>query len=99
MLKRGVKPSEETRAKMSAAKLGRKLSEETRGKISASRNNSICGRIPLEVIDTVTGEKSVYSSISDAASNLCVLEYSIRRYLSRNTDKPFKKKRYKISKN
>lgn len=84
---------------MSAAKVGRKLSEETRAKISAARSNSIGGRkpIPLEVIDTVTGKKAVYSSISDAASSLGVPEYSISRYLSRNTDKPFKK-RYKISK-
>lgn len=71
--------SEETKAKISAAKRGCSRPE-----------GAGIPKIKLEVIDVETGMKTIYPSISAAAEALGVFSGSIRTYFSRNTQKPYK---------
>lgn len=82
--------------KKAGSKLGSKHSEATINKISKSligNKRAVGGNrnmTPIEVLDTKTGIKTVYSSISHTAKELGVLSSTIRSYFSRKIQSPFK---------
>jgi group I intron endonuclease len=90
------KLSEDTRRRMSAAKLGTSLSEETRFRMSAARKGKTkiegSGRpkCPIEVLDLETGIKIIYPSIGEAARALGIRQSTITLYFSCHSKKPFK---------
>jgi group I intron endonuclease len=103
------KHSPETKKRMSEAKKGNNHSEETKQKISDAMkgNKSRLGRhrpdgagklsVQVEVLDLYTDIKTTYGSISEAAKVLGVDQGGISKYISQNTQRPYKG-RYKLSK-
>lgn len=89
--------------KIAGSKYGSKHSEATIKKISDSllgNKRAVGGKrttVPVLVLDNETGIQTEYSSITNAAKALGVLSSTIRSYLSRNIQSPFKG-RYIITK-
>lgn len=80
----GVKPTEETRLKMSeAAKNRPSISEETRAKLSAAKVG--LRGIAVKLIDQTTGNNVEYVSIGQAAKALGVRSEKVRRCLLAKT--------------
>ena|SRR5882762_3832357 len=79
-------PSEETRIKMSAAKIGKTLSEETKAKISASQPNSH----KIQVLDLSKNITLSYASIREAGRALKINQKCISQYFTKNQKKPYK---------
>lgn len=77
----GRKHSEEAKAKIVAATIGRKRPE-----------GAGIPRVQIEVFDMETGIKTIYPSMSEAGKALGVPPGSIGSYFYRNTQKPFKGK-------
>lgn len=90
------KHSEETRAKISAAQIGKKISEETRAKLRCRTRPAGSGRskIQIEVFDQKTEIKTIYFSITEVAQALGVHKGSISKYISKGGKKPFKGRYY-----
>jgi group I intron endonuclease len=90
----GISLSKDTRRRMSAAKLGISLSEDTRRRMSAARKVSGAGSpcVQLEVLDLETDIKTIYDSMSEVSRALGICRASISKYLSRNQQKPYKKR-------
>ena len=105
----GCTRSEETKAKMSLAKKGKNHTEETKAKMSAAKigNENSKGRprpegagspaVAIEVFDLLTQQKTTYPSISAAAKALDVDGSNLRKYLSENTSRLYKR-RYQLQK-
>jgi group I intron endonuclease len=102
---------EETRAKMSASKMGSKHPEKTRAKMSASmkgKNNPMFGyikkntgsqpnSIKIEVTDLELDTKTIYNSIRAAAKVLNCHHSAIKYNLNSKCQKPYRN-RYVIRK-
>jgi hypothetical protein len=90
----GRPKSEETRRRMSEARLGISFSEDTRRRLSEARKVNGAGIpcVPIEVLDLETGIKTTYDSMSEVARALGICRGSISQYLSRNQQKPYKNK-------
>ena len=80
--------SEETKARMSAAKIGNLHATGGKGRKRAEGAGS--PSVQIEVFDLQTDIKTVYSSMSAVAKALGVPSGSIRMYFSSNTQKPYK---------
>jgi hypothetical protein len=82
--------------KTAGSRLGSKHSKATISKISESllgNKRAVGGKrvlTPVEVLDNLTGLKTEYPSISEAAKALGVPSSSIRSYFSRKIQSPFK---------
>jgi DNA invertase Pin-like site-specific DNA recombinase len=84
---KGILRSEETRAKLSAAK--KNPSEETRAKLSASLMGNHNGRnqpnaVKIEVLDLKLNTTTTYNSINEAARALNFPQSRISMYFKRN---------------
>jgi len=79
---RGLKRSEETRAKMSSSKTGYKFTEEVRAKLSIAKVKKI------EVLNINTGQRTEYSSGKEASNALGCSPATIVKCIK--NDKPFK---------
>lgn len=80
----GKKCSEETLAKMAAAKLGIKRSDETKAKFKAFQSTRVKHPVPgikEEVTDIQTGETTIYGSLRSAAKELGTNHTTIRNYI------------------
>ena len=86
----GRKHSEETKAIISATKIGNKNARGGRGRKRAEGAGS--PNVPIEGFDQKTGIKTIYPSMSAVAKALDVPSGSIRMYFSRNTLKSYKKR-------
>jgi group I intron endonuclease len=87
--------TDETRAKLAAAKKGIKKSEETRAKMSASKMGNTNAKnhpnfIKIEVTDLELNTKTIYNSIHEAARALNIHPGRISEYFTRNQKKPYK---------
>lgn len=100
---------EERKTKISALKKGVKISEEIKAKISMAKKGNVkpegSGRpsVNIEVVDTITQEKIVFPSISEAARVIGYTKEGISLAFKRQKEKGVdfifvKKKRYKIKK-
>nr|QBM09682.1 hypothetical protein [Dactylella sp.] len=108
---RDRKCTEETRSKISIARLGKSLSEETRLKMALAKKGKIhkdetiikfkiaaASRAQkISVFDVVNNKKIEYDSIATAAKSLEIKPAIILNYINRNQIKPYKK-RYIFSK-
>ena len=90
----GKTHSKETKALITLAKLGKSvLSETMKSKMSVDRGTS------LKVLDLITNETSIYSSITKAAEAMGVSQASISKRFKNMTRNSFIiKKRYKVEK-
>jgi len=86
----GFKHTEESKNRMSVAKMGNKNATGGKGRKRAEGAGS--PNVPIEVFDQNTGIKTIYPSMSAAAKALDVPSGSIRMYFSRNILTPFKKR-------
>ena len=93
---RARKHTEETKAKISSAQIGRKASEKTRAKLLNRIRPEQSGKpkIQIEIFDQETAIKTIYQSMREAAQAICVKTGSISGYLSRGSLKPFKGRYY-----
>jgi len=84
--------------KTAGSKLGSKHSVETRNKISLSligNKRSVGGPrslIPCIVLDVTTNVSTRYKSVTLAAEGVGSSPKAVRKYLKKNSEKPFKKK-------
>jgi group I intron endonuclease len=93
---RARKHTEETKAKISSAQIGRKASEKTRAKLLNRIRSEQSGRpkVQIEVFDQETAIKTIYQSMREAAQAICVKTENMSRYLSQGSLKPFKGRYY-----
>lgn len=75
-------------AKLSEAKIGHQNATGGKGRERAEGAGS--PSVPIEVLDQETGIKTTYPSMREVALALGVPSGSIRMYLSRNSQKPYK---------
>ena len=78
--------SDETKTKISDTKKGRNLSDETKTKIQDAQPTSQ----PIEVTDLETKTTTSYNSIREAAKALDIRWTTIKNYIARNQQKPYK---------
>ncbi|RKF61146.1 putative intron-encoded endonuclease bI1 [Erysiphe neolycopersici] len=86
--------SEETRAKIRANNLNRSEEFKEIERVRLREFNLTTKGVPIEVINVLTNEKTIYLSIRQAASKLGVVHTSIRRVLE---SKKLLKAIYRIS--
>jgi group I intron endonuclease len=84
--KKGHKHSEETKKIMSDVHKGKTHSEETKNKILLSMPNSS----KIEVFDLQEKTTTIYNSMGEAARALDIRWESIKNYLARNQQNPYK---------
>jgi hypothetical protein len=84
----GYKHNDETKAKMSASKIGNKNATGGKGRKRAEGAGS--ADVPIQVFDKETGMETIYPSMSAVSKALGVPYGSIRMYFSRNTINPYK---------
>lgn len=76
--------TEESKAKISAAKLGTKASAETRAKLSVAQSSRIKHPRPgfsIQVTDINTGVTNLYDSIRSAGRTLGVSPVTVKRHI------------------
>lgn len=84
--------TEEVKAKISLAQIGRKHSEETKAKFKDRIRSERSGipKVSIEVFDQETGIKTIYPSIREAARVLEIDPASVSKYLSKGSVHLFK---------